>query len=141
MSVDFAKLMQMFGSAGQGSQQVNPMKDGKASSIVDADNIDGGQKLTQALKTAQSGGSLINTNAKDAGGYTDASSSAIDGAMKGAQIGGPVGGAVGAVVGLAKGFQNRGIEHRNNQTRLMNAGRQQAADSYSAFDRIIGGLR
>lgn len=137
----FEELMKMYLQAQKGKSPLKPMKGKKESSIIDADNMNGQQKLAGGLKAATAGGSLINTNAKDAGGYTDASSAAVDGAMKGVQIGGLPGGAVGAVVGIAKGLQNRRAEHRTNQTRLETAGRQQAADSYHAFDKIIGGLR
>lgn len=133
---EFNKLMQMLRS-GQGS----PTKDGKASSIWEADNMTTGAKLTKGLNTSMEGGALINTNAKDAGGYTDVSSSAMDGAQKGMAMGGPWGAAIGAVVGTVKGFQNRRTEKRNNMTRFETAGRQQVADSYNAFDRIIGRLR
>lgn len=140
--MDFAKMMEMFKAAGAGQPAApTPKMGGKASSIYDADNMNSQQKMSQSMGVATQGGSLINTNAKDAGGYTDASSSAMDGAMKGGQVGGPWGAAVGAAVGLVKGFQNRRTEHRNNQTMLGNAGRQQAADSYHAFDKVIGGLR
>jgi len=143
--MDFGSLMKMFGGAGKGQQQAAPTQmptaGGKQSSIMGADNMNGQQKGMSMLSKANEGGSLINTNAKDAGGYTDASSSAMDGAQKGMAMGGPWGAAIGAAVGLVKGFQNRRTEHRTNQSRMEIAGRQQAADSYHAFDKVVGGLR
>lgn len=139
--MDYMAMLQKMMAGGGAAKPAGPMAGGKASSILGADNMNAQQKGMGMLNTAMEGGSLINTNAKDAGGYTDATSSAMDGAMKGMKMGGPVGGAVGAAVGLAKGFQNRRTEHRNNMTRFETAGRQQAADSYSAFDKVMGGLR
>jgi len=135
--MDFMKMLEMM----KKGQAKTPQMGGKASSIMGADNMTGAEKLTGGLSAAMEGGSLINTNAKDSGGYTDATSSAMDGAMKGAKIGGPPGAVIGGLVGIVKGIQNRRTEHRNNQTMLGNAGRQQAADSYSAFDNIIGRIR
>lgn len=136
--MSFEKIMQLL----QAGQAKTPTKDGQSSSILGSDNLSGSEKLTSTLGVLSQGGSLINTNAKDAGGHTDVSSAAVSGAQKGAAIGGgPVGAAIGAVVGAAKGFQNRRTELRNNTAQFEQAGRQQAADSYSAFDRVIGGLK
>lgn len=137
MAMDFQSMLEQLKNKGD----KKPMSGGESSSILGADNMSGQEKGVAALSTATEGGSLINTNAKDAGGYTDVSSGVMDGAQKGMAVGGPLGAAVGAAVGAAKSFQNRRTEKRNNNTRLETAGRQQAADSYHAFDKIIGGMR
>lgn len=132
MAMDFGALMKMFGGAGQGQMPVP----GADEAMKKKPGM-----LQQLGDMREPDGSLINTNAKTTGGYTDAGAAALDGAVKGGKMGGPVGAAVGAILGTATGFQKRRGEHRQNQARFEIGGRQQAADSYHAFDKVIGGLR
>ena len=102
-----------------------------------------GTGMMEALQGGEllAGGSLVDTSAKDAGGYTDPMSAAASGAQKGAMIGGPLGGAIGGAVGLIKAIGERNTQYRNNMERLNQAGRQQSADSFNEFSKIMGTLR